>query len=715
MRRLFVALALGGGLAAHAGPVVDHRIEAELQPEAGRLTARDTVTLPPGLVKGGTVRFTLHAGLAPRLEGDGRLRRTGRLDGPTPRERFRLELPDDSRTFTLRYGGTIRHELGASVEGVGRQRRFTAGLIAEKGIYLNGASGWYPQFGDERVRGAVTATLPDGWTAIGQGRRDEAADGVRWAEDHPQEALYLIAGRYTAYREEGDAATAEVYLRRDEPETAGRYLRATARYLALYSELIGPYPYAKFALVENFWETGYGMPSFTLLGPRVLRLPFIVHTSYPHEILHNWWGNGVFIDYAGGNWAEGLTAYLADHLLKARRGGGAEYRRDQLQKYSEYAADGDDFPLRAFRSRHGEASQAVGYGKALMLYHMLRLRLGDAAFLEGLRRLYRQHRFEYAGFDDVRRAFERAAGEDLEGVFAQWLDRTGAPHLALESVNVTAGEDGPRLRASLTQTQADAPYRFRVPAAVVVAGRQEPVEAAFTFDGGRRAELALDLPAKPRRLVVDPRFDVFRRLDPRELPPTLDRLFGADDLLLVVPGDAAEARREGYRQLARAWARGNPKVRVHSDRELDAADLEEAKAVWLLGRDNRFLDAFRERLGERAAVTGDGVRLEGTTLALETRSVVLTAPGRQPEQTWGWLAAATPRALPGLARKLPHYGKYSYLAFRGDGPENTRKGQWPVPGSPLNRALEEDAPALTLPPRPPLTQALGNVRADTLE
>ena len=58
------------------------------------------------------------------------------------------------------------------------------------------------------------------------------------------------------------------------------------------------------------------MPSFTLLGAKVIRLPFIVSSSYPHEILHNWWGNGVFVDVQQGNWCEGLTAYLADHLLQ---------------------------------------------------------------------------------------------------------------------------------------------------------------------------------------------------------------------------------------------------------------------------------------------------------------------------------------------------------------------------------------------------------------
>ena len=140
----------------------------------------------------------------------------------------------------------------------------------------------------------------------------------------------------------------------------------------MYRGLIGPYPYGKFALVENFWETGYGMPSFTLLGPQIIRFPFILTSSYPHEILHNWWGNSVFVDYETGNWCEGLTAYLADHLIQEQRGKGADYRRDTLQKYRDYVRDGRDFPLTEFRSRHSAATEAVGYGKTLMVFHMLR-------------------------------------------------------------------------------------------------------------------------------------------------------------------------------------------------------------------------------------------------------------------------------------------------------------------------------------------------------
>ena len=43
------------------------------------------------------------------------------------------------------------------------------------------------------------------------------------------------------------------------------------------------------------------MPSFTLMGSRIIRFPFILHSSYPHEILHNW-GNGLIKTEVGSHW-----------------------------------------------------------------------------------------------------------------------------------------------------------------------------------------------------------------------------------------------------------------------------------------------------------------------------------------------------------------------------------------------------------------------------
>ena len=187
-----------------------------------------------------------------------------------------------------------------------------------------------------------------------------------------------------------DVVTADGHRRlvpvADADAIADRYLEATGQYLALYNELIGAFPYREFVLVENFWETGYGMPSFTLLGPQVLRFPFILHTSWPHELLHNWWGNGVRPDWRSGNWSEGLTTLMADHALRAAQSPDAArlMRWSWLRDFAAIAP-GSDTPLDRFTARTHGAASAVGYGKSAMLFHMVRAEIGEATFDEALR------------------------------------------------------------------------------------------------------------------------------------------------------------------------------------------------------------------------------------------------------------------------------------------------------------------------------------------
>lgn len=109
------------------------------------------------------------------------------------------------------------------------------------------------------------------------------------------EEIHLITDRYHEFRGRWEDIDLQVFLRSKDPELAQRFIETAKLYIPFYQRLIGSYPFVKFAVVENSEQTGYGMPSFTLLGSQVIRFPFILHTSYPHEILHNWWGNGAFV------------------------------------------------------------------------------------------------------------------------------------------------------------------------------------------------------------------------------------------------------------------------------------------------------------------------------------------------------------------------------------------------------------------------------------
>lgn len=683
----------GIGLAA---PVIHHELKVTLYPAGGKLEVQDSITLPSAT---DNIEFTLHHNLQPSSDSSNQIKHLGKTHAgaPVPLNRFRISFPSPVSSFSLNYQGEIRHSLEQISRDYSGDMQQTPGLISEDGVFLSLSSHWFPTFGQERFTFKLQTSLPPGWSSVSQG---EEIKGGGWKEPAPQDDIYLIAAPYQIYRQGGDTAEAMVFLREPDPETAQHYLEATHKYLDLYSRLLGDYPYRKFALVENFWETGYGMPSFTLLGPTVIRLPFIIYTSYPHEILHNWWGNGVYVDYAKGNWSEGLTSYLADHLLKEQRGQGEDYRRTSLQRYADFIAEQEDFALVDFRSRHSQATQAIGYGKTMMLFHMLRRQLGDKIFLEGLRHFYKGNLFNVAGFDDLEGAFKEVSGHDLSAEFNQWTRRTGAPSIGIEQAETKQKESGYQLQLKLKQTQAGHPFHLDIPILIQLEGQAAPMAYNFEMDS-TEAQLSLDLPARPIRLQVDPQFDLFRRLDPSEIPSSLGQLFSDEAGIIVLPSKASAPVKEAFQALAEGWARRGSNLEIKWDNQLQTLPSE--RAVWLFGSNN----LHAPRPGDTPYnLDGNNLSIQGSTFTWDQHSLVLTYknPANQ-EHTIGWLSAHSVAAIPLLGRKLPHYMKYSYLVFEGDRATNRLKGQWPLDDSVLNLTLSDTKgqPEIKLPQRAPLS------------
>lgn len=693
---------------AHAEWSMHHDIAATIDPDRHRLVADDTITLPSAAASDTTLTFRLHRTLEPRLLSAGaELSALTMPDNADEPARYRLRLSAGTSSVRLHYEGTIRHDSAAARAAPESIR----GAITPEGIFLGGTSHWHPDFDEATTTFDLLLHLPAGWDAVSQGERvlhERNDDGtrVRWREDHPQTAIELAAGRYHEYGRElliGDRRIAAMaFLHAPDAALAARYLDATDTWLRRYEHLFGEYPYGKFALVENFLETGYGMPSFTLLGGAVIRLPFIVHTSYPHEILHNWWGNGVYVDAGRGNWSEGLTAYFADHLVAEQRGEGAAMRRRQLQRYADYVHEGADLPLAAFRSRHDEASQAVGYGKAMMFFHMLRRELGEDVLLAGLRDFYRQRRFLVSDWRDLRLAIEAHAGRDLRTLFSQWIDRAGAPRLRPLSAHAHARNDGSyTLVAAIAQTAEGAAYRMELPLRIELEDGRT-IDTSLAIDDARTT-LRMTVPARPLRLSVDPGFDVFRHLERGELPPALGEAFGARRITIVLPAAAPAALGAMYRELAQAWrgARDASDFLVVEDRAITR--LPEEGAIWVLGWNNALLPALR------SALAGTGVEWQNDTLQLSaTGAIPPAAPStlrrgehtvalaarRENGQPLAWLAADDPENLRRLARKLPRYGSYGYAVFEaGSTADPIFQGEWPLTDSPMTiRIASEPTP-----------------------
>ncbi|WP_353860322.1 M1 family aminopeptidase [Azospirillum formosense] len=649
MRTLLLALL--GVLAAAPGWAagLHHDLTVTLDPAARRLEVEDRLRLPAG-----AHRLLLAPGLA---VGE------ARLDGKPVAVRgnaLPVTVPAGGGELRLRYAGTLPPLTPESRGGGG----------GAEGAYLPAGTGWIPtpegDAGTEPPSWRLSVRVPAPFVAVATGRLvEETRDGSGYAatftEERSVEEPSLFAGAWqVTERMHGDLRL-RTYFHPEQAALADEYLDLSARTIDAQAARIGAYPFAGFAILSAPLPVGLGFPGLTYIGRQVMPLPFIRAQSLPHEILHNWWGNGVRAGEGGtwpGNWSEGLTTFMADYAAAEARGEDAAraMRLDWLRDYAALPAERDS-ALTDFRAKVHDAAQIVGYGKAAMLFHMLRAEIGADAFDAGIRRFWEEKRFQDAGWDDLRRAFAAASGRELGPFFAQWLTRVGAPTLEL----VEAKGDGGGV--TLTLRQGEPAYGLTVPVEVRTAAGTERHDVRLD---GRETTATIRTAPPPRALAVDPGFGLFRRLAAGEAPPILRdvTLDHAAATVIAADGPAAEAARA----LAERLADGKPRIAT-ADRADPAAPLA---VIGTAGEVERLL----ARLG--LPPVPDGLKGRGTARVWTAR----TAQGRPLLA----VAADDATALQALLRPLPHYGRQSWLVF--EGPRAVDRGVWSAGDSPLRVSFE---------------------------
>jgi uncharacterized iron-regulated protein len=395
--------------------------------------------------------------------------------------------------------------------------------------------------------------------------------------------------------------------------------------------------------VENRLPTGYAMPTFTLLGQAVIRLPFITETSLGHEVLHSWFGNSVGVDPSQGNWCEGLTTYLADQAFAADRHAEGAFRKQQLINYQSYVPPDNTLTLNDFSGggshllAGNKAARAVGYDKASMFFHMLLREIGDAPFYAGLRDFHARFKNQQASWQDLATSFSKSSHQNLEPFFSQWLTRADLPRLEIAVDSLTEKEGQLELGLTIKQLQ-EKPYRLRLPLDIDTAQGKHRREVTLS---GSETKVTVSLADYPTQIIGDPEYDLMRALAPGELHPTWSRFLGAREKLAII---AKNEDQRTYAPLFELLAEFGCPIKgadVVTDKDLAG------KSVLFLGADSR----LARSLFARPSQTASGFTLETQENPLAPGQVAVMVSSASTAET----AAATP--------KLPHYGKYTTLHF----------------------------------------------------
>jgi len=619
----------------------------------------------------GSGRWRVAAGVPLRMSIDNRFAVTAlRLDGhvvdvagPSANGRRSWQAPPGQRDRQVEIAW--RGRLDALQSGLDHRAVLTqwAPVADPRGSFLPAASYWHPVFEGTGLEYRISLDVPGSQRAIVPGQLlSERIDGERrvqtYAFSQPESGVSLMCGPYVVTQRpytsvDGHHIELRTLLHPEVAEVAAGDLEAVARYLGMYEELIGPYPYRSFSIVSSPTPTGYGMPTLTYLGVAVLKLPFIRDTSLGHEVLHSWWGNGVRPPDQGGNWSEGLTTFMADYAYKEQAGEVAafETRAGWLRDFAALGA-AEDRPLTRFTARTHGVDQVVGYGKSAMVFLMLRDAIGVEAFDRGLKAIWRQYQGRVATWDDLISAFGQAAGRDLHGDFDPWIRRSGAPDIRLASATVRRVGDRWQLDVGLLQDPP--PFPLQVPLALQLDDGSS--ETRWARLDRERTSVTLEVARRPTRVELDPRARLFRRLAPGEAPPILRQamLDPATETVLigaVATGDELVQRLVDYN-----YKRGSP------------ASTPGPGPLLIVG----LADEVTRYLSRNA--------LPARPPDVDMQQAGVTAYAWTVERSDGApmtvVMARDEPSLAALARPLPHYGRQSWLVFAGA--TVVARGVWPL-------------------------------------
>ncbi len=612
-----VKLMLMGMLCLLNAPVwaaLQYQFALEVQPEQRLLTGRIELR--------SETAQTLELTLSPAM--------TVTVSDPSAQlepEQLRLELAANTPL-------QLQYQLRLPIESEGN-------WIDERNVFLTGL--WYPR-PTVNVLYQFSLHLPSGFLANAEANQitqQDSADKVLFQFDfpHPLSQLHLAASKDYVYRETQyrDIRLA-AYFFQDDEALIDDYLAASSRYLALYEQLLSPYPFQRFAVVANLLPTGYAMPTYTLIGQRVLRLPFIIDTSLGHEILHQWLGNYVYGDQRGGNWTEGLTLYLAEHYYQQQTGQDAAYRKEILLKYQAYWLSEMKPEDYGFALRQYKLTRAVAYNKGMLLFHMLRQQLGEETFLTAVRQLLTDYAFQNASWQTLEQVFTQVAAQDLSAFFQQWLDRSVLPALSVSQpkLQMVAGQ----LQFSFDLMQStNPPYQLNVPFRLNLSSGEEWRTVQLTE---QKQSVTWVLDAPPLSIQLDPEYALMRQLSPEECPPILDSVLGQRRLIAAIPAEQQALYQPLLAQLAPV------EVMVKTPDELTFADV----------RQNTILTT---------ALDHPLVKQLFANVSVPEQTALWVSVRRHPYNAQAQVVlvqAQDAEAINYHAMRLPHYSKYSELQFQ---------------------------------------------------
>ncbi|HEY7543990.1 MAG TPA: M1 family aminopeptidase [Blastocatellia bacterium] len=425
---------------------------------------------------------------------------------------------DDQFTLAIRYHGAPKDGLFIKKNKFGDRTFFADN-------WPNRAHHWFPSIDHPYDKATVEflVTAPDRYDVVANGALVEIKSlqtGSRlwhWRESItiPVYCMVVGAAEFSIINAGSwNHIPVLYYLYPKDRERGIKDYGRAVEMLEFYSNLVGPYPYEKLALVESSTRFG-GMENSSniFFDEKAYNGSGQLEGTVAHEIAHQWFGDSVTEADWHHLWlSEGFATYFA-HLFFERRDG-----RDRfLALMREDATAAMQFFQSNPRPIHDpqikdlfQLLNANNYQKGGWVLHMLRRVMGEEKFFAAIRDYYRQHRDGNAMTEDLQRAMELHCGKPLDWFFKEWIYESGYP---VYDARWRWDEATKELRLRIAQKQTGTTFRMPLDVEIKLNDKQrrEVIEVSE-----REQTFSFKLDSRPLSIAIDVDEWVLKKIDIRE-------------------------------------------------------------------------------------------------------------------------------------------------------------------------------------------------------
>jgi aminopeptidase N len=314
-------------------------------------------------------------------------------------------------------------------------------------------SKWFPTIDkpNERATQVFKLTVPDSMVSISNGilvKQENLGNGLRkdyWEMNLPH-APYLAAiaiGDFVKVQDSYREIPLGYFVERGYESGAAKVFGNTPEMIGFFEKILGvKYPWPKYdqIVVRDFVSGAMENTTASIFMENLLldeREAIDSEWDYiiAHELFHQWFGDLVTTESWSNLTLNEAFANYSEYLWNEHKYGKDEAALKLVAEMEGYFAESETKRENLIRFQY-ESNEDMfdshSYNKGGVILHMLRKKVGDAAFFKALNDYLIKHSFQSVEVHDLRLAFEKVTGEDLNWFFNQWFLDKGHPELYFE-------------------------------------------------------------------------------------------------------------------------------------------------------------------------------------------------------------------------------------------------------------------------------------------